>query len=108
MKSITVYGSDEIIDDIKNTAWKLKMSASRYMIQLHAMKQEKAYPGEVRGSNVAGETITPDKRLLMKATDAKPKKTIQEIRDEVDKKVQSMTGRSGSYSKAQQTGGRGK
>ena len=101
MKSIKVCAADEIIDDIKATAKKVGMSASRYMIQLHAMKQGKAYPGEVRGSNVARETIAPDKRFLVKASDMEPKKTIQDIRDAVDEKVQSMTGFSGPQPKAQ-------
>lgn len=94
MKSITVYGADEIIDDIKNTAWKLKMSASRYLIMFHIMQQEKKYPDKVRGSAVARETVEPSK-----------KKTIQDIRNEVDEKVQSMTGFSGPQPKTKQTKG---
>ena len=60
MKSIKVYAKDEIIDDIKATAHKLQMSASRYMILFHIMKQEEKYPGEIRGSNVAKEILIQD------------------------------------------------
>ena len=55
MKSITVYGSDEIIDDIKATAHKLQTSASRYLLFFHIVQQENKYPGKVRGSQVSGE-----------------------------------------------------
>lgn len=55
MKSIKVYASDEIIEDIKATAKKLGMSASRYLIQFHVMEQEKKHPGAVRGSRVVLE-----------------------------------------------------
>ncbi len=94
MKRITICGKDEIIDDIKATAHKLQMSASRYMIHLHAMKQGKIYHGEVRGSNVARETGEIDKSLIKKR-----KKSIQDIRDEADEKLHLSTRFSGGIPK---------
>ena len=100
MKRITICGKDEIIDDIKATAHKLQMSASRYMIQLHAFQQSNKYPGKVRGSNVARETVEIDKSIIKKG-----KKTIQELRNEVDEEVQSWAG---GFSKDKQLRTKGK
>ena len=57
MKSIKVYASDEIIDDIKATAKKLVVSASRYLVNYHVMKQEKVHPGKERGTGVSLEVV---------------------------------------------------
>lgn len=107
MKRITICGPDKIIEDIKETAWKLRMSVSRYMINLHAMQQAEKYPDAVRGSNVARETFTPGREALKTAEERhstrKPKKTIPEAFKELESAagVQSMTGFSGPQPKAQ-------
>ena len=100
MRSIKVYGADEIIDDIKKTAQKLGLSASRYLINFHIMEQENKYPDADRGSRVSLEVVKSPS----------PKKTIQERIESGNlkiKPVQSLTGWSGGYSKNKQVGKKG-
>ena len=105
MKSIKVYAADEIIDDIKATAQKVDMSASGYLVGLHlGSVVNPAFDDRFDHLSVRNHSKV--------GMAAKSKKTIQDIRDEVDEKArrmrtkfpESMTGFSGSYSKEQQTG----